>query len=80
MSNKPNSVLLTEINNNAHSEEKLKNQRGMVVSAISAWSPGGDCYKDLNRSAEYCNEQKEYFVEALRLIDKHLRKFNRQAA
>ncbi|MGH1529977.1 hypothetical protein [Yersinia proxima] len=31
MTGKPNAVLLTSINNNAHSEESLRKQRVMVV-------------------------------------------------
>ncbi|HDL7459243.1 TPA: hypothetical protein P0N80_002497 [Yersinia enterocolitica] len=75
MAVKPNAVLLTSINNNAHSEESLRKQREMVASAINAWSPGGYLYEDKKHIKGYSEEQKAYFDEALTLIDKHLKKF-----
>ncbi|MBK1423829.1 hypothetical protein [Yersinia pseudotuberculosis] len=75
MTAKPNAVLLTSINGNAHAEENLRKQRGMVVSAITAWSPGGYCHAEKMHIKGYSEEQKAYFDEALILIDKHLKKF-----
>lgn len=75
MTGKPNAVLLTSINNNAHSEESLRKQRVMVVGAIAAWSPGGYLYEEKKHIKGYSEEQKAYFDEALTLIDKHLKKF-----
>lgn len=80
MSGKPNHVLLTSINSNANAENNLRKQRSMVSGAISAWSPGGDCHQEKMHIKGYCEQQKEYFIEALNLIDKHLKKFNRMAA
>ncbi|CQH41917.1 hypothetical protein [Yersinia frederiksenii] len=77
MAGKPNAVLLTSINNNTHSEESLRKQRVMVVHAINAWSPGGYCHAEKMHIKGHCEEQKAYFDEALILIDKHLKKFNR---
>ncbi len=75
MTGKPNAVLLTSINNNAHSEENLRKQRVMVVGAITAWSPDGYLYEEKKHIKGYSEEQKAYFDEALTLIDKHLKKF-----
>ncbi|MGP2409860.1 hypothetical protein V2A84_09600 [Yersinia sp. 2553 StPb PI] len=75
MTGKPNAVLLTSINNNAHSEESLRKQRVMVVGAIAAWSPGGYLYEEKNHIKGYSEDQKAYFDEALTQIDKHLKKF-----
>lgn len=75
MTGKPNAVLLTSINNNAHSEESLRKQRLMVAHAINAWSPGGYCHAEKKHIKGYSEEQKSYFDEALTLIDKHLKKF-----
>ncbi|HDL7646080.1 TPA: hypothetical protein PXO92_002697 [Yersinia enterocolitica] len=75
MAVKPNAVLLTSINNNAHSEESLRKQRVMVVGAIAAWSPDGYLYEEKKHIKGYSEEQKAYFDEALTLIDKHLKKF-----
>ncbi|MCB5318073.1 hypothetical protein LH413_11270 [Yersinia massiliensis] len=75
MAGKPNAVLLTSINNNAHSEESLRKQRVMVVGAIEAWSLGGYLYEEKKHIKGYSEEQKSYFDEALILIDKHLKKF-----
>lgn len=76
MSSKPNHVLLTSINSNANAENNLRKQRMMVSVAISAWDKGGDCYERNNHIQGHCEQQKEYFVEALTIIDKHLKKFN----
>lgn len=75
MTGKLNAVLLTSINCNAHAEENLRKQKGMVVIAINAWSPGGTGYEENKHIKGYCEEQKAYFDEALTLIDKHLKKF-----
>ncbi|CNL53120.1 Uncharacterised protein [Yersinia intermedia] len=75
MAGKPNAVLLTSINNNAHSEESLRKQRVMVVGAIAAWSPDGYLYEVKKHIKGHSEEQKSYFDEALTLIDKHLKKF-----
>ncbi|WP_145601655.1 hypothetical protein [Yersinia frederiksenii] len=77
MADKPNAVLLTSINNNAHSEESLCKQRVMVFGAITAWSPGGYLYEEKRHIKGYSEEQKAYFDEALTLLNKHLNKFNR---
>lgn len=77
MSGKPNAVLIASVNSNDHSENKLRKQRLMVSGAIEAWSPGGICHEQKSNLPDYCEQQKEYFVEALSIIDKHLKKYNR---
>ncbi len=76
MKDRPNKILLTCIQNNEHSPERLINQKRMVEMAISAWSIGGNCYDENKHIAGYCEEQRGYFYEALNLINNLLVKFN----